>query len=141
MTQKTVQTAMHRDLRKLGAVMYDFWLPETHALPSIIHQDERIQGIVYGRYKHYGGEETEGRGALVATSKRILLVDKKPMFLRCDELTYEVVSGVTYTKAGPAGTVTLHTRAGDISVRTFNHRCAKTFVAAIETNRFQGLGL
>lgn len=124
-------------LRQLGAVLYDFWLPETHALPYIIHPDEKIIGIVYGKYENNGAEPAEGRGALVATDNRILLIDKKPLFLKCDELTYNVVSGVTYTKVGPSGTVTLHTRAGDIKIRTLNQKCARTFVHAIETVCFK----
>jgi hypothetical protein len=130
---KLHQKTINEDLRALGVGRYDFWLPETHTLPYIIHPDEHIKGIVYGHYKHSASEPASGRGALVATDSRILLIDKKPLFLRCDELTYHVVSGVTYTKVGMAGTVTLHTRAGDIQMRTLNSRCANTFVAAIET--------
>jgi len=126
------QDEINEVLRELGAVMYDLWLPETHALPSIIHPNEKINGIVYGRYKHGGAEPSAGRGALVATDSRILLIDKKPLFLKCDELSYSVVSGVTYTKVGPGGTVTLHTRAGDIEIRTLNQRCAHRFVESIE---------
>ena len=130
----SVQQALHEELRKLGADRYDFWLPETHVLPYIIHPDEHIRGIVYGKYRHNGVEPSQGRGALVVTDGRILLIDKKPLFLKCDELAYRVVSGVTYTRVGLAGTVTLHTRAGDIHVRTFNQKCADTFVAAVEAN-------
>lgn len=128
---------MHNELRELGVDSYDFLLPETHALPSIIHAGEQIIGIVYGRYKHSGIDPSQGRGALVATTSRILLIDKKPMFLKCDELSYSIVSGISHTRVGLAGTITLHTRAGDIQTRTFNKKCADTFVAAIETVCFK----
>lgn len=134
---KMQQDEINKVLRQLGAVMYDFWLPETHALPFIIGPDEKINGIVYGRYKRGGAEPSVGRGALVATDSRILLVDKKPLFLKCDELSYKVVSGVTYTRVGPAGTVTLHTRAGDIEIRTLNQNCAHKFVESIEAACFK----
>ncbi len=118
-------------LTQLGAEWYDMQLPETHLLPQLIHLDEQILGVVYGRYHQENGVKV-GRGVLVATNDRVLLVDKKPLFLRCDEFSYFVVSGVTYSKAGIAGTVVLHTRVGDIHVRTFNQRCAQKFVVAIE---------
>ena len=133
---KGQQDDIGRMLRKLGAVRYDFWLPETHVLPYILHPDEELKGIVYGHYQQNGSEPAEGRGALVATDRRILLIDKKPLFLKCDELRYAVISGVTYARVGPAGTVTLHTRAGDIHVRTLNNTCALLFVKAIEAQCF-----
>ncbi|MDB5185287.1 MAG: hypothetical protein JWN38_1095 [Candidatus Saccharibacteria bacterium] len=135
---KQRQKTLDDELHEAGVDRYDFWLPETHALPYIVHLDEHIKGIVYGKYVQNGTEPAGGRGALVATDSRILLIDKKPMFLKCDELSYHVVSGVTYTKVGMAGTVTLHTRAGDIHVRTFNQKCADMFVAAIEAKTFEG---
>jgi hypothetical protein len=120
-------------LKRLGAVKYDLWLPETHALMSFMHPDEVLEGIVYGRYHQAQfSEALVGRGALVVTNERVMLLDKKPAFVRCEEITFRVVSGVRYSRAGFAGTVTLNTRIGDIEVRTFNEACAKSFVAAIE---------
>lgn len=123
---------IEKDIEALGAVKYDLLLPETHALPFIIHPDERIIGIVYGRYKQQNGNLV-GRGALIATNERVLLLDKKPLFVRLDEITYFVVSGVTYSRVALAGTVTLHSRTGDTSVRTFNQNCARSFVEAVES--------
>jgi hypothetical protein len=129
-------TQFELELRSLGAVAYDLWLPESHALPNILHQDEQVWGVVYGRYTHTSRLET-GRGMLVATDQRLLLIDKKPLFVKCDEIAYGVISAITYIKAGVAGTVTVHTRMGDINVRTFNQRCARIFVEAIEGKIFR----
>jgi hypothetical protein len=126
-------------LKSLGADTYDFLLPETHALPYIIHPDELIEGIVYGKYKMQNNPQT-GRGALVATNQRVLLIDKKPLYEKVAELAYQVISGVTYSRAGLAGTVTLHTRMGDIGVRTLNHACAASFVEAVEAITFKDAG-
>jgi hypothetical protein len=126
-----IATNLEDKLRKLGAVQYDLWVPETGALPGIIHDDEEIVGIVYGRYTKSATHET-GRGVLVATTQRILLIDKKPLLMKCDELMHSVVSAVSFSKVGIAGTVSLHTRMGDINVRTFNKKCATGFVKAIE---------
>ena len=123
-------------LVELGAVAYDMRLPETRALPYIIHPDEEILGAVYGRYKKSNIDEM-GRGLLLATNRRALLIDKKPMFLKFDEVTYRVVSAVTYSRIGPIGNVTLHTRMGDVVVRTFNQKLAQGFVEAIEGEIFK----
>jgi hypothetical protein len=125
-------TDMKHDLQLLGADEFDLMLPETHALLDIVHGNETVIGIVYGRYKQNNVEHASGRGVLVATDRRILLVDKKPMFLKCDELSYNVISGVSFSRAGIAGTATVHSRTGDISIRTYNFKCANIFVNAIE---------
>jgi hypothetical protein len=134
---------IQQELQALGAVKYNMWLPETHALPRIIRPDEQLHGVVYGRYKQKGryGQEantlSSGRGMLVVTDVRVLFIDKKPLFLRCDEIPREIISGVTYAKVGFAGTVAMHTRAGDFTIRTFNDRCAKLFVESLEAICFE----
>lgn len=127
---------IHADLLLYGADRYDMLLPETHRLATIIHENERITGIVYGKYTQASGNHS-GRGALVATNLRVFLLDKKPLFERCEEINYKVVSAVSYAHVGIAGTVVLHTRMGAISIRTLNKNCAKHFVEAIEKMIFE----
>jgi len=64
---------MQATLRRLGANVYDRLLPETHGLPQVLMDNEIIEGIVYGRYRF--SNNTRGRGALVATNKRVLFID------------------------------------------------------------------
>ncbi|HEY1063900.1 MAG TPA: PH domain-containing protein [Candidatus Saccharimonadales bacterium] len=118
-------------LRLLGADEYDLLLPETHCLPRLLRPGEVIFGALYGRY-HKGRERIIGRGMLVITDQRIILIDKKPLYLQEDDIAFDVVSGVDISFAGPAATVTLHTRMGDIDVRTFNKRCGRQFVEAVQ---------
>ena len=118
------------ELRRRGAVSYNMWLPETRYLTFLLHRDEHIMGSVYGRYKG-------GRGALVATDQRVLFLDKKPLYLHLDELTFAIIGGVTYSRTAVFGFVTLHTRLGDFGVRTLNHKNAANFVDYIETKCLQ----
>ncbi|MEK7594319.1 MAG: PH domain-containing protein [Patescibacteria group bacterium] len=136
---KAHEERIKRELRNVGAVKFNMWLPETHELPRIVHQDEHITGVVYGRYsKGMGvGVASVGRGALIATDHRILFLDKKPLFVRWDEIAYEIVSGITYARVAIAGTVVLRTREGDVHIRTFNHNSARRFVEAIESVIFK----
>lgn len=135
------QQSLTDTLRSLGAVQYDLWLPETNALPTVLHSGEEIKGIVYGRYKQTAakpdGKDTIGRGALVVTDQRIFLLDKKPMFTKCGEITFKEIRSVSYTKAFIAGNVTLHMEIGSLSVRTFNHKCARGFVSGVEDAIFK----
>jgi hypothetical protein len=132
------KVTIERALRAIGADGYNKALPETRILPLIIHPSEIIEGIMYGRYKQEqsGVETLIGRGALVATDQRVLLVDKKLFFVRCDEISYSAISGITYSRVGFGRTVTLHTRTGDISARTFNQVCAHHYIEAVEAHIF-----
>jgi len=118
------------ELRKRGAVAYNMWLPETRFLPHLLHKDEHIMGSVYGKYKN-------GRGVLIATDQRVLFLDKKPLFMHVDELTYMIIGGVTFTRTLVIGYVTVHSRLGDYTLRTFNIKNAANFVDYIETKCLQ----
>jgi len=116
------------ELHAVGASAVDLMLAESRSLPFVIHADEHIKGVVYGR-------SAEGIVALVATDRRVILLDKKFLFIKYEEITYDVVSGVSCGFAGLYGTVTLHTRIGDFKLKTFNQRCALRFVDYIEERR------
>lgn len=114
------------ELRELGVSWIGRRTFESHYLPMVLHEDESMKGVVYGRDK-------AGSAMLVATDRRVLYINKKPFFVQSDELTYDVVSGVSYSKAGPSATITLHTRIGDYTLKVLNFRSAMNFVEFIET--------
>ena len=95
-------------------------------LPTIIHADEHVGGVVYGR-----GET--GSVMIAATDKRVIYLDKKPLYINEDEMTYDVVGGVSYSHAGPGSTVTLHTRIKDYTIHTLNARAAEIFIQYVES--------
>ena len=130
---KPHKARIKRQLHKLGADRHELQLPETNMLPLVVRADERIQGIVFGTYKQATlARPLHGRGALVATDQRVLLIDHKPLYIRCDELSYSSVSAVSYRKVGFGGTIVLHNSLGDISLQTMNQNGVDMFVAAIE---------
>jgi hypothetical protein len=112
-------------LRSLGVSWLALKVQEFKYLPRILHPDETILGVVYGKNK-------EGFAILVATDKRTIYLDTKPLFINEDELTYDVVSGVKFSTVGIGCTVTLHTRIKDYTIKTLNEKCARGFVSVIE---------
>lgn len=126
----TLEERAHRervlnDLKRAGAGWYGMLKLETSYLPLLIHPDETLAAAVYGF-------NDDGSVMMVATDRRIIYLDKKPMFIKSDDITYDVVSGVSYGHTGPFTTVTLHTRLGDFSMHLVSLRCAKRFVEFIE---------
>jgi hypothetical protein len=91
-----------------------------------MHTDEHLGGVVYGKY-------TDGFALLAATDRRILFLDVKLMFVHEDEISYDVVSGISFGHVGVLSTVTLHTKVRDYQIRTYNQRCAEGFIAYIES--------
>lgn len=81
--------SVRQQLRRIGAD-YHFWgVPELRELPKILFDNEQIKHVVYGRYD--GGFAT-----LCATDIRVLLIDKKPLFLTLEDIRYDMVSDVMF---------------------------------------------
>lgn len=99
---------------------------EGRYLHRIIHDGEHIGGAVYGHAK-------DGMAMLVGTERRVIFLDKKPMFVNKDDVSYNVVSGVSYSHAGFGTTVVLHTKIKDFKLQTLNKKSALRFVKFIET--------
>lgn len=116
------------ELLKAGMTKYGLLKGESRHLPSIIKKDEHIGGVVYGRVEG-------GSAMLVATDKRVIYLDHKLLSNKSDELTYDVVSGVSSNTQGSYSGVILHTRLGDYQVKYVNLKCASQFVRFIESKR------
>ncbi len=121
---------VHDQLKTVGVGAIGIRAPEVKELAKILHSDEHIGGVVYGRYSN-------GLAWLVATDKRVLFLDKKAFFMTTDELTYDVVSGVKNSHAGVFAAVILHTRVSDYAIRYVSLKCARIFTEFIETRRLE----
>lgn len=112
-------------LKSLGVTSYGRMKDESQYLADVIHDNETIHGVAYGR-------ADDGSAMLIATDKRIIFFDKKPLFQTVDELTYDVVSGVKLSQQPLFSTLTLHTRVGDYVLRYVNLKSSKTFKKYLE---------
>lgn len=102
-----------------------FKLSSRH-LPKIIEEDEHIKGVVYG---HCG----IGLAMLISTDKRVVYLERRPMFTSMDDIGYDMVAGVKYVDAGILPSVTLYTRMGDYTLTYINPTCAGRFERYIES--------
>jgi hypothetical protein len=74
----------------LSKVSVLFGRKEIGELPSIIHEDEEIFGLIQGTYNG-------GQGILVATNKRLLFVDKGLIYgLKVEDFGLDKVSSIQY---------------------------------------------
>lgn len=118
------------ELIAAGATRYTLLVGEARRLPDIIHKNEHIGGIVYGRTDN-------GPAMLVATDQRVIYVDSKLLYNRADEIGYDVVSGVSHNKQGRYSGIVLHTRLGDFKFKFVRSIMAGRFVRFIEKRQLE----
>lgn len=119
-TTANIHDRVFAELRELGMRRWALWRPDVRYLPSLVHENEHIKAVTYGK-------GAEGEAMLVATDRRVININKKPMYEKADELTYDIIGGVSYGDVGIQATVILHSRIGDFKLRTFNLRLAQGF--------------
>lgn len=120
---------IRQELISAGVTPYGLTKYEARHLHNIIESDETIGGVVYGQVE---GMES---AFLVATSKRVIFLDRKPLYSNMDELTYDVVSGVNISIAANRASVILHTRVRDYSMRFVRVNCARKFARFIDRKK------
>lgn len=121
---------VRQELKALGASNFVLATSESRYLPRLIHPEEHIGALIYGHHK-------DGFAILVATDMHVIFLDKKPLFVNQDDISYSVVSGVSYSNVGFDSVVTLHTRIKDYAIRSFNNKCVAGFVKYIESQSIE----
>jgi hypothetical protein len=83
-------TQVEDQLKKIGC-NFRFWgRPEIRELCDILLPTENIAMCVNGRYEG-------GWALLVVTDHRLLLIDKKPMFLTLEDIRFDMISEIDYS--------------------------------------------
>jgi hypothetical protein len=101
-------------LKRVGC-NFRFWCrPEIKELKNILQPGETIAQAVVGRYEN-------GFALLVATSHRLLLIDKKPMFLTLEDLRFDMISEIDYSAQVFEGTVKIMTPNRKLVFTGWNH--------------------
>lgn len=121
---------VRKELIAANITPYGLRKAEARYLPKIIHKDEHIGGVVYGRNE-------SGSAMLIATDRRIIYLDCKPLFTSNEEVTYDVVSGFVINTQGIINAITLHTKVKDFRLRFVNHRCAVHFQHYVESRHLE----
>ena len=82
---------------------FRFWCrPEIRELCKILMPGEIIAQAVVGRYEN-------GYALLCVTDHRLLLIDKKPMFLTLEDIRFDMISEIDYSSQLFDGTVRIMT--------------------------------
>lgn len=118
-------SAVNATLRSYGAGAWDLRKGETAYLITLLHSDEVIGGVAYGH-------GSDGSVLLVATDRRVLYLDTKPLFKKAVDISYDAVAGVTLEWVAFFGTLILQTRIGNFAIRMHHRNMAEQFKAYVE---------
>lgn len=89
-------------LSRLGVKVSRWFRPEIRELENILMDGEDIVGVVPGRY--FGGY-----AILIATDRRLLLIDKKTFFMNLEDIRFDTISEVDFSTRVMDSTVTVYT--------------------------------
>lgn len=124
------EARVRTELIEAGMTRYGLSKMSTRYLYKLIHEDEHIHGVVYGRIDHLSV-------MLVATNLRILYVNRSPFFTATDEFRYDTIPAIKSKTSGFFTSLTLHTRIGDYPLKYVNAKCATKFTNYIERRRIE----
>lgn len=110
---------------------------DSHFLPTIIHDLEHVEGVIYGRFHEGPGFLDWVDRMVVATDRRVISLNHKPGYTDIDEFTYDIIDGVEVTTAGPFSAVALNTKVKHFTIRFVRKKCAEIFAHYIEKRRLE----
>ncbi len=128
---------IRQDLVRAGMTPYGLRKFNTRYLPSIIQDDEFINGVIYGRVREGPGLLNFVDRMIVATNLRVISFNHKPGYNDITEYTYDVIGGVDSSTAWLFTAVSLSTKVGNTTIRFLNRRCADIFVDYVERRRLE----
>lgn len=106
--------AVEAQLERIGC-NFRFWgRPEIRELPKVLMNDEEIAGAVNGRYK--------GGGALlVVTNYRLLLIDRKPLFLTTEDVRFDMIAELDFNARLLNSTIYVVTPTRELRFTSWSH--------------------
>lgn len=112
-------------LARVGLKNRFFGRPEVKELCHIMAPGEVIQHAVNGQYEG-------GFAMIVATDRRILLIDKKPWFLTMEDIRYDMVSEVDFYGRLLDSSITLITIGKQLNFRSWHQNRLRDMVRYIQ---------
>jgi len=107
-------TEVEAQLKRVGC-NFRFWgRPEIRELCNILVPGEQIAQAVNGRYQN-------GFALLCVTNQRLLLIDKKPMFLTLEDVRFDMIAEIDYGAQIFEGTIRIITPTRQMVFTSWNH--------------------
>jgi hypothetical protein len=110
----TTLAQVEEQLKRVGC-NFRFWgRPEIRELANILMEDEVIAAAVNGRYEG-------GFALLCATNHRLLLIDRKPMFLTLEDIRFDMIAEIDFSARLLDSTVHIITPNRKLTFTSWSH--------------------
>lgn len=104
---------IERQLKAIGAVFTWWGKSEARELERIIEPGETIKHCMNGRYEG-------GFAMLCVTDQRVVLVDKKPLYLSLEDVRYDMISEVGFDGRLVDSTITIFSISKQLRFTSFH---------------------
>lgn len=105
---------IEEQLKEIGCNFRFFGRPEIKELAKILLPDEKIIQCTNGYYD-------AGIALLCLTDHRVLLIDKKPMFLTIEDVRFDMISEIDFSRRLFNTTLRIHSTNTSLSFTSWNH--------------------
>lgn len=126
-----------QELVEAGMTRYGLLKFNSRYLPNIMHDNEHVRGVIYGRFREGDELLNYTDRMVVATDRRIISLNHKPGYTDVDEFTYDIIDGIQDSVAGLFAAVTINSKVSHFTVSFVNKQCAEIFVHYIEKRRLE----
>ena len=94
-------------------------------LPAILDDDERIMRVASGMYEG-------GHAIILATNRRLLFMDKKPISFVVEDIPYDMVAEVQFRLNPFDATLTIYCHSKKIHIKSLSHARVRMFALHVE---------
>lgn len=116
---------VEEQLAQLGCKFRFFARAEVRELPHILMPDETILCAINGRYAN-------GGALLVATNHRLLLIDKKPLFLAVEDIRFDMIAEVDFNARLLSSTARIITPTRELTFTSYNQTRLRELVGNLQ---------
>lgn len=112
-------------LQRIGAD-FKFWgRAELRELPHILFPGEQLSHVINGHY-------TGGFATLVVTDQRVLLIDKKPLYLTMEDIRYDMISDIMFNHRLLDASMSLSTMNKEITFKAYSPVKLRSLVSFVQ---------
>ena len=114
-----------QQLDRIGEPISFLWEAELNELPRILMEGEEIQHVIGGRY-------TGGFALMCATNLRLLLVDKKFLFLTVEDIRYDMIAELDYGHQWVGATIHVRSFSKDLKFQSWKKLKLRDFTTYVQ---------
>jgi hypothetical protein len=119
------QRLIQKQLDHIGVRLSYFGHAEVKELPAILMDNEVIEQFIVGRY-------SGGFAVLCATNLRLLLIDKKFLFLTIEDIRYDMIAELDYGYRLIGATLHIRSFSKDLQFQSFKKQQLRHFTSYVQ---------